>query len=181
MKGLSDLRSALLLAVIVTGACASHPRRNPSEAVTVSADFRRTTVIDVAVVPVEVEEDIRFPAVDAREMIRRILIDTKRYAVPRSAWVDARLADGEDLGADAILTARITGWDTASLVSRGVIYASAAFELKAPSGTSLWKGSCRDLQLAVSGPYGARATPANSREAARQLVSMVLSSLPRKR
>lgn len=173
--------------VVVCG-CRSTPIRHPVEESLTDPGYADAAVADVVVLPVRsgrvVVED-RFPATDMREMMRAYLIQEKDYAVPRAEWVDVAIAEGKAesaLETDALLEVSVDQWDSTALTSRGVIYATASFELRSGAdGRALWTYRCEDLQIPVESPVGmSRETTSPMAAAARKLTVAALSRLPRK-
>lgn len=167
--------------------CQSLPDRRPLEESLTDPAFHEANVADVVVLPVRagtVVADDRFPAYEMREMLRGYLIQEKDYAVPRAEWVDVEIAEGQggELLTDALLEVSVDQWDSTVMATRGVIYASASFELRhGKDGRSLWTYRCEDLQIPVEEQIGLHRDPDSPMTvAARKLTATALSRLPRK-
>ncbi len=170
-------------------ACQSPEIRHSDEDFRSTPDLTARNITEISVLPFEIGPavasesitDRQLPARKMRRMVRGYLIERKNYAVPSATWIDDRLNESSSLETDALLNVSVLQWDTSSLEKRGVIYATATFELKSPDGnTLLWRYSCRDFQLVVDAPYGGQAIGGNNLTAARLLAETALSRLPRK-
>ena len=191
--------TALIVAMVTTLSCQSGSGTNtgqatsarlPREESKTADEFASAAVRDVVVMPVDLNalgsdesaSGIAFASDEMRLLMRRHLIEKKHYAVPKSLWVDQTLTTNRPLETDARLVVAIDQWDASALAKRGVIYASAKFELRGErQGDLLWSYRCEDLQLTVEAPHGGRSGTANSRAAARRLAETALSRMPRKR
>lgn len=179
----------LALPLFFLGACQSTEIRHSDEDYRTGDALAALKVTEIAVVPVDMGpavmaesiEERQLPARKMRRMIRKYLIERKDYAAPRENWIDERLSDPSSMDTDALMSVSVLQWDTSRLEKRGVIYATATFELKSPDGsTLLWRYTCRDYQLIVEAPHGGKAVSGNSIAAARLLAETALSRLPRK-
>ncbi len=185
----STTLATLVLSLFFLGACQSTEIRHSDEDYRTGDDLERLNVTEIVVEPVDMGpavmaesiEERQLPARKMRRMIRRYLIERKDYAAPRENWVDERLSDPRSMDTDALMSVSVLQWDTSRLERRGVIYATATFELKSPDkGTLLWRYTCRDYQLIVEAPHGGKAVSGNNIAAARLLAETALSRLPRK-
>lgn len=179
----------VLAAVLLTAACQSTEIRQPAEDFRAEPELSKANVADIVVMPIDLgpavanesTADRQMPARRMRKMIRGYLIERKHYAAPREVWIDDQLSTGGDLDTDALLNVSVLQWDTSALEKRGVIYATANFELKTADGSRrLWHYTCRDYQLVVDGSHGGNAAAGNNISAARLLAETALSRLPRK-
>ncbi|MFT7619154.1 MAG: hypothetical protein ACI97A_002804 [Planctomycetota bacterium] len=179
----------LLAGLMFLGACRTSEVRHSDEDYRAAEDLTSRNVTDISVLPIdlgpavngETAVDHQMPATKMRKMIRGYLIENKNYAAPQESWIDDQLATNADLDSDALLNVSVLQWDTSSLERRGVIYATATFELKSPNGDSLlWHYTCTDYQLVVDAPHGGQAIRGNNVAAARLLAETALSRLPRK-
>ena len=176
-------------ALMLLAACATNEIRQSDEDYRSEPELSRENVTDIVVMPIDLGPAVanetvverQVPARRMRKMIRGYLIERKHYAAPREVWIDDQLSTGSDLDTDALLNVSVLQWDTSALERRGVIYATATFELKSADGrTRLWHYTCRDYQLVVDGPHGGNAAAGNNITAARLLAETALSRLPRK-
>ncbi len=156
MRGPITLALATLL---VLCACAT-TQRSPNDETRLNPEFERGDVVDVAVVPPKVASpDAERLQQIFRQSLRKYLIDSKAYAVPRDSYVD-RMIGGREVtpevaveasGADAILILGITQWDTSLLYPKGRIFAGGAITLYGPQGV-LWERTFRDFQVLSRSP-----------------------------
>lgn len=179
----------LLASFVLLASCQSTVVRHTDEDYRATQDFSSLNVTDIVVLPIDLGPAVngetvverQVPTRKMRKMIRGYLIEKKNYAAPRESWIDEQIAANGDLDSDALLSVSILQWDTSSLEKRGVIYATATFELKSPEGDSLlWHYKCRDYQLVVDAPHGGQSISGNNVAAARLLAETALSRLTRK-
>ncbi len=179
----------LLLGVLVLAGCQTHEMRAADESWGAEPALDAAQVRDIVVLPLELSDEVaaessverQLPARKLRRMIRSYLIQRKHYAAPREVWIDERLAEKGGFDTDAVMNVSVSQWDTSELDRRGIIYASARFELKTADGSrELWHYNCKDYQLVVDTGHTGPAVRAGNLMAARLLAETALSRLPRK-
>lgn len=142
----------LILAVIALTACESTPRSKVDQT-RVDPALEQTELIDIAIAKPMVgnSSDGEVLAASIRTATRKVLIDHKRYAVPRDAFVDAATSGdtrpGElarAAGSDAALVFTLDQWETDELLPKGRIYAGGNVQLVSTSGSVMWQRTFKD-------------------------------------
>ena len=140
----------LILVAIACTACVSTPRSKVDQT-RVDPRFEKVELIDIAVAKPQVStSDLEVLAKSIRKAARRVLINDKRYAVPRDAYVDAATDDtgaaviARAAGSDAALVISLDQWETGELLPKGRIFAGGNVQLVEAGGGIVWERTFRD-------------------------------------